>query len=75
MYEPTTCNCKHQKEDRNILFMACMQNSTQTGVHPIPRVDLEPEEEVVLVVRPYYFHDYSTKCNLRDDYAIPDAVE
>ena len=55
--------------------MSCMQNSTQTGVHAIPRVDLEPEEEVVLVVRPYYFHDYSTKCNLRDDYAIPDAVE
>ena len=55
--------------------MACMQNSTQTGVHAIPRVDLEPEEEVVLVVRPYYFHNYSTKRNLRDDYAIPDAVE
>ena len=55
--------------------MACMQNSTQAGVHAIPRVNLEPEEEVILVVRPYYFHDDATKRNLGDDYAIPDAVE
>jgi len=75
MYEPTTRHCKHQKENRNILFMARMQNSTQTGVHAVPRVDLEPEEEVVLVVRPYYFHDDAAKCNLRDDDAVPDAVE
>ena len=55
--------------------MTRMQNSTQTGVHAIPRVNLEPEEEVVLVVRPYYFDDNTAKRNLGDDHAVPDAVE
>ena len=52
-----------------------MQNGTETSIDAIYGVDLEPEEEIVLVVAPYDFDYYSTEGNLRYNHTIPYFVK
>ena len=52
-----------------------MEDSIQTCVNTIGRVDLEPKEEVVLVIAPNDLHYYPAEGYLRNNYAIPDPVK
>ena len=52
-----------------------MQDCAKASVNGIPRVNLEPKEEVVLVVRPDNLHYYTAESYLRNDDAIPNSVK